>query len=224
MNDLNFPLTASKIRGGLVPGLPPGDSLLSCILFTSYKRFRPRVNQWHRRIADPAKKSDNPTMQLTQYTDYSLRVLIYLARNPESPATISEIADYFMISRNHLVKVVHNLSVRGFVQATRGKGGGLRLGRPATAITIGEVVRRTEPNFHLAECFGHKDRCVITGSCVLMPILYKAHRAFMEVLDGYTLAQAAEAPLKRNLTPLAAVVPAPEAALESLDSGGPNEA
>ena len=141
-------------------------------------------------------------MQLTQYTDYSLRVLIYLARNTENPATISEIADYFKISRNHLVKVVHNLSVQGYVQATRGKGGGLRLGRSATEITIGEVVRRTEPNFHLAECFGHKDRCVITGSCVLMPVLREAYRSFMAVLDGYTLAEAAAAPLQRNLSPL----------------------
>lgn len=81
-------------------------------------------------------------MQLTSYTDYALRVLIYLAKNPEQKVTIGELAEFFKISRNHLVKVVHNLSINGFVRSIRGKGGGLYLAKPAKQINIGDVVRK----------------------------------------------------------------------------------
>ena len=132
-------------------------------------------------------------MQLTQFTDYSLRVLIYLARLPESgQATISEIADYHKISRNHLVKVVNKLATEGFIQTIRGKGGGLKLGRPAHTIGVGEVVRVTETNMDLVECFNMKsNQCCIAKGCVLKAQLYEARRAFMMVLDKYTLADAA---------------------------------
>ena len=93
-------------------------------------------------------------MQLTQYTDYSLRVLIYLSQKQQGElATISEIADFYSISRNHLVKVVHNLATYGFIQTMRGKNGGMCLARPAAEIGIADVVRKTEPNFDIAECF-----------------------------------------------------------------------
>jgi Rrf2 family nitric oxide-sensitive transcriptional repressor len=131
-------------------------------------------------------------MQLTQYTDYSLRVLIYLARLGERAATIGEIADYYRISRNHLMKVVTGLAAAGFVATTRGKGGGLQLGRPAHTIMVGEVVRVTETDFHLAECFDlPQDQCVITRDCALKAMLHEARRDFFKVLDGYTIAEAA---------------------------------
>ncbi len=132
-------------------------------------------------------------MQLTQFTDFSLRVLIYLARLPEpGQATINEIAEFHKISRNHLVKVVNNLSNQGFVQTTRGKGGGLKLGRPPHTIGIGEVVRVTEPTMDLVECFNLKtNQCCIARGCALKAELYEARRAFMMVLDKYTLADSA---------------------------------
>lgn len=129
-------------------------------------------------------------MQLTLYTDYSLRVLVYLAQTHGESATITEIADFYRISRNHLVKVVHNLGNEGLIITTRGKHGGLRLARDPETIAIGEVVRRTEPNFNLVECFDpqKKNNCVITASCSLKNMLYQANKAFLDLLDAYTLA------------------------------------
>lgn len=129
-------------------------------------------------------------MQLTLYTDYSLRVLVYLGLKTHELVTISEIAENYGISRNHLVKVVHNLSTNSFVDAIRGKGGGLRLARPAAQINIGDVIRHTEPNFNLVECFDNlnTDGCPIDEICKLKGALRKAHGAFMAVLDGVSLA------------------------------------
>lgn len=130
-------------------------------------------------------------MQLTLYTDYSLRVLVYLGLKTDELVTISEIAENYGISRNHLVKVVHNLSLTGFVDAIRGKGGGLRLARPPEQINIGDVIRHTEPNFNLVECFDNaKDSggCPINAMCRLKGGLYKAYGAFMAVLDEISLA------------------------------------
>jgi len=134
------------------------------------------------------------TMQLTLYTDYSLRVLVYLGLKTDVLVTISEIAENYGISRNHLVKVVHNLSSEGFIDALRGKGGGLRLARPAAKINIGDVVRHTEPNFNLVECFDKVDPggCPITAMCRLKGGLRDAFRAFMAVLDEITLADVLE--------------------------------
>jgi len=131
-------------------------------------------------------------MQLTQYTDYSLRVLIYLSQKLEVElATIAEIAEFYDISRNHLVKVVHNLAIYGFIQTTRGKNGGLRLARPADKIGLGDVVRKTEPNMDIAECFGKENRaCLISPVCSLKSILSNASANFMQTLDGFTVADA----------------------------------
>lgn len=130
-------------------------------------------------------------MHLTQHTDYSLRVLIYTAQHPERLATISEMAEFYRISRNHLVKVVHNLAKAGFVVTAQGKNGGVRLARDAARISIGEVVRRTEPHFHLVECFDPgKNRCAVTASCTLGGILARANAAFLAELDRYSLAEA----------------------------------
>lgn len=127
-------------------------------------------------------------MQLTQYSDYALRTLIYLAVEDDN-ATISEISDRYKISRNHLVKVVHNLGKLGYIITVRGRHGGLRLALPPEQINIGEVVRRTEPNFNIVECFdGANNTCVITPACRLKGVLAEAYRAFSNTLDQYTLA------------------------------------
>ena len=132
-------------------------------------------------------------MQLTLYTDYSLRVLLYLGLNPREMSTITDIADSYRISRNHLVKVVHNLAIQGFVNTTRGRGGGISLARSPAAINIGDVVRHTEVNFHLVECFDReRNTCPIAVACILKSALHEAQRAFMAVLDGYTLADILE--------------------------------
>lgn len=134
-------------------------------------------------------------MQLTLYTDYSLRVLLYLGIHKNEKATISEIADYFKISRNHLVKVVHNLATCGYIHTIRGKGGGMSLARPAEEINIGDVVRHTEPNFHVVECFNPQTtHCPAYSVCTLIGVLNSALTNFFAVLDKYTLADLLKKP------------------------------
>lgn len=128
-------------------------------------------------------------MQLTQYTDYSLRVLIYLGRHQEKLTTITEIAEFYHISRNHLVKVVHHLGQCGYIETLRGKNGGIRLARAPQDIQLGQLVRDTEPNFNLAECFDkEKNRCVIVRDCKLQGVLHQAKHNFLATLNNYTLA------------------------------------
>jgi Rrf2 family nitric oxide-sensitive transcriptional repressor len=143
-------------------------------------------------------------MQLTQFTDYSLRLLIYLARLPApGMATISEIAEYYQISRNHLVKVANSLANQGFIMSTRGKGGGIQLARPANTIGVGDVIRLTETNMNIVECFdAPSNQCRLTRDCFLKATLYEARRAFMAVLDKYTLADAARFDVKSGLLAL----------------------
>ena len=132
-------------------------------------------------------------MRLTLYTDYSLRVLLYLANKEDETVTITELADFYKISRNHLVKVVHNLGLNGYILTTRGRHGGLQLAHPAKDILIGEVVRSTEPDFDLLECFNPAtDQCVITSSCKLKGVIFNAQASFLGVLDKYTLADIAK--------------------------------
>lgn len=126
-------------------------------------------------------------MYLTLYTDYSLRTLMFLATVDRS-STISEVADAFHISRNHLVKVVHHLAREEFILSTRGKSGGITLARSPRRITVGDVVRAMEPRFRLAECFEPEtNRCPITPVCHLARVLREAEQAFMSVLDNYTI-------------------------------------
>jgi Rrf2 family nitric oxide-sensitive transcriptional repressor len=128
-------------------------------------------------------------MQLTLFTDYCFRVLIYLARQPQRRVTITELSDYYGISRHHLVKVVHWLGRNGYVSTSRGKQGGLRLARPAQDINIGTVARATEPGFDLVECFNPAtNTCRILPQCGLAGVLMGATRAFLAQLDRYTLA------------------------------------
>ncbi|MGH9697453.1 MAG: RrF2 family transcriptional regulator [Bryobacteraceae bacterium] len=128
-------------------------------------------------------------MRLTVYTDYALRLLMYLALKDERLATISEIAASYKISRNHLMKVAYELGTAGYIETVRGRRGGLRLAKPIEAIRLGDVVRRTEPDMALVTCFEPiAAPCAIRRCCVLRDALERAYAAFIEVLDGYSLA------------------------------------
>jgi Rrf2 family nitric oxide-sensitive transcriptional repressor len=126
-------------------------------------------------------------MQLTRYTDYSLRVLIFLAiQPPERRSTINEIAERFEISRNHLVKIVHRLGQLGYVHTIRGKGGGLCIGAEPGEINLGAVVRDTEATLDVINCTD--PYCPVAPACRLKGVLNEARDAFLAVLDRYTLA------------------------------------
>ena len=128
-------------------------------------------------------------MRLTVYADYSLRLLMYLAVKDGGLATIGEVADAYGIAKNHLTKVAHQLGLAGYVDTVRGKGGGLRLAKPAERIGLGEVVRRTEPDMALVPCFEPICApCPIVPACGLRGALHEARAAFLAVLDRYTLA------------------------------------
>ena len=150
-------------------------------------------------------------MRLKSYTDYALRVLMHLAAKPDRLASIGEMARTYRISHNHLMKVVHDLRKQGFLEAVRGRSGGVRLGRPATEISVGDVVRHTEGSFDLVDC----GSCVIAPACALTAALHEARRAFMAVLDGYSLADLVEerkTGLRELLASLAKATPPAEAA------------
>lgn len=128
-------------------------------------------------------------MKLTQFTDYCLRVLIYLAAEPDRRATIAEIARAFDISENHLTKVVHHLSKSGAISTSRGKGGGMVLGRAPEDILIGDVVQEAEGESVPAECFAAGEHCCsIEDVCRLRGALKAASQAFYDTLNGYSLA------------------------------------
>ena len=127
-------------------------------------------------------------MELTFYTDYSLRVLMYLGVRPGKLCLISDIARDYGISRNHLVKVVHGLARGGFVSTYRGRGGGVTLARDPAQIRLGEVVRYTEGPIKPVTCFHRAELCVITPACTLPAILTEAVDNFLATLDRYTLA------------------------------------
>lgn len=129
-------------------------------------------------------------MKLTTFTDYSLRVLIYLAADPGRKATIAGIAAAFEVSEHHLTKVVHFLGRQGWITTLRGKGGGLMLAQPAARIGVGQVVRSAEGQALPAECFETDGgQCAIRGCCRLKGVLGEAVEAFYQVLDRYTLAE-----------------------------------
>lgn len=126
-------------------------------------------------------------MQLTTHTDYSLRLLIYLALSrSQAPATVQEIALSYGVSANHIAKVAQTLARLGYVKSLRGRGGGLVLAREPETIRVGVVVRETE-NLKLLECFGPDSSCPIDPACMLKRALGRALEAFLEELDQYTL-------------------------------------
>jgi Rrf2 family nitric oxide-sensitive transcriptional repressor len=129
-------------------------------------------------------------VQLTSFTDYGLRALIYMASLPEGKMTnITEVTEIYGVSRNHMVKIINQLSREGYVMAVRGKNGGIRLGKPARDIRIGDVVRDLEP-LTLVNC--HSAFCHITSACRLKLALSKAVQSFLMELDNYTLAELVE--------------------------------
>ena len=150
-------------------------------------------------------------MQLSQFTDYALRTLILTALNADRRTTIDEVATAYGISKEHVRKVVQQLTRLGFLQATRGRGGGIRLGMPAERIRIGDVVRGTETTFAMAECLrpGGRgpgaDGCPIDGACRLTGMLRGAADAFLAELDRHSLADVTvnRAALLRQLAPVA---------------------
>lgn len=131
-------------------------------------------------------------MRLTQWTDYSLRVLLHCAAHEdrEQPTTIGQIAQAHDISRSHLTKIVMTLAAQGLIETSRGRGGGMRLKRPASSISVGEVVRLTETDFQQVECFNREtNRCPMDGACGLKHAFGRALSAYLAVLDQVTLAE-----------------------------------
>ncbi len=126
-------------------------------------------------------------MHVTRYTDYSIRVLIYLAVQGDRLATIQEIAESYDISRNHLMKVVHQLNKNGYIETVRGKNGGMRLHMAPADINVGVLVRETEQDLNMVECFSAKNACRISPVCGLKGMFGEALDAFMKTLDQYTL-------------------------------------
>lgn len=140
-------------------------------------------------------------MRLTSMTDYSLRLLMYVAQQTDRLCTIAEIAEVYGISEAHLMKITHQLALGGWLETVRGKGGGMRLGKAPEDINLGEVVRSMETDFNLVECFGNDNACNITRHCQLAGILDGALESFMKHLDGYTLADVLPGkPLARKTT------------------------
>ncbi|MEZ5802757.1 MAG: Rrf2 family transcriptional regulator [Rhizobiaceae bacterium] len=133
-------------------------------------------------------------MRLTSFSDYALRMLMYAASAGERLITIEEAARTFNVSKTHLNKVANTLTRAGYLKAVRGRSGGLALNRPADTIRIGDVLRLTEPDFALVECFVTGNQCIITRSCKLSRLLAEAIAAFQETLDRHTLADIVLAP------------------------------
>ncbi|WLG12551.1 Rrf2 family transcriptional regulator [Psychrobacter cibarius] len=154
-------------------------------------------------------------MRLTNYSDYALRSLIYLAVRPEPPllANISDIADSYGISKSHLTKIIHQLGQLGYIESVRGKNGGIRLARAPKDINLGVLIKQIEPDFDLVECFAtpangkssdgrqtglpitlidettnNARGCVISPACQLKSVFFEALTAFINVLERYTLA------------------------------------
>lgn len=131
-------------------------------------------------------------MRMTLHTDYALRMLIYMATQPDDLCTVNDVAEAYQLPRNHLLKVAQTLRDLGFVETTRGRTGGIRLVKPPGEIVLGALVRATEEEFSLAECMQAQGRpCAISPACQLKGMLHEALAAFLAVLDKYTLADIA---------------------------------
>jgi Rrf2 family nitric oxide-sensitive transcriptional repressor len=142
-------------------------------------------------------------MQLTNFSDYTLRLLMYAAAQKDRLITIEETAELYGISRTHLMKIANMLTRAGYLKSVRGRSGGLMLGKRPEKIRLGDVIRMTEPGFALVECFSADDRCVITPRCRLRGALKEALAAFLECLDRYTLTDLMLKPKDFGLSPVA---------------------
>jgi Rrf2 family nitric oxide-sensitive transcriptional repressor len=140
-------------------------------------------------------------VRLTSFSDYALRMLMYAASADDKPFTIEAAARAFGVSRTHLNKVANTLTRGGFLIAVRGRSGGLKLARPAAAISIGDVVRLTEPDFAVVECFATGNQCVLTGACKLSGMMGEAIAAFLATFDRYTLADIVLSPSAFGVIP-----------------------
>lgn len=128
-------------------------------------------------------------MRLSDYADYSLRVLMYCAANPHRLVTIAELAQWHQLSKSHLMKIVNDLARQGLLETTRGRGGGLRLLKDPASIRVGDVVRAAETDFRLVECFDAQiNECVLAPGCRLKRVFQRALQAYFDELDGSTLA------------------------------------
>lgn len=127
-------------------------------------------------------------MQFTRFTDYGIRSLMYLANRPDQLSTVRQISEYYGISHHHTVKVVHKLSQLGYVEGSRGKGGGIKIACDPSKLRLGDLITQLEPNMDLVECFDPKtNSCRITESCRLKHFLFDANRKFIEDLNQHTL-------------------------------------
>ncbi len=142
-------------------------------------------------------------MRLTNFSDYALRVLLFAAARPDQLITIEETAKVYGISKAHLMKVANQLTRAGYLKAVRGRSGGLALAMRPNRIRLGDVVRETEPDFAMVECFGSDNHCRITPRCRLRGVLKEALGAFMATLDGYTLADLVLRPEDFGIRPAA---------------------
>lgn len=132
-------------------------------------------------------------MQLTSFTDYALRTLMYLVARPEEQSSVKEISEYYSISYNHLVKVVHRLSQLGYIESTKGKGGGIQIAKDTKKLRLGDLISQLEPNMTMVECFDAKtNTCRITDSCQLKHYLFEATQNFIDTMNKYTLADTAK--------------------------------
>lgn len=147
-------------------------------------------------------------MRLTDFSDYALRLLMYAAARKDRLITIEETAELYGISRAHLMKVANQLTRAGFLKAVRGRSGGLAIARSPERIRLGDVLRATEPDFALVECFRPENSCLITSRCRLRGVLHEALAAFSDTLDRYTLADLLLAPGDFGIPPIISPLPA----------------
>lgn len=142
-------------------------------------------------------------MQLNKFTDYALRVLMYIAQPKDVPYTIAEIAEDLKVSQNHLVKIVHFMSKQAWIITTRGKGGGLRLNPDILDQRLGQIVRILQGHAHIVEC--HTPPCVLRSRCGLKGILDQALEQFYCSLDQYTVAEVLQQPATHQATTLSPI-------------------
>jgi len=147
-------------------------------------------------------------MQLTRHTDYALRILLHLAANQNQLTSVTELAQFYDISRNHLVKIVQGLVEHGFVNTVRGRNGGMQLAKPSNAISIGRVVRLMENHFNLVECFDSThNTCSLDGACRLKGILQRATETFLQTLEHISLADINKPKLRKHIVGLVSATP-----------------
>ncbi len=149
-------------------------------------------------------------MRLSEYTDYTLRLLMRCAGSGDALLTIAQAAEDLQVSKNHLMKIVNDLARQGVLETTRGRGGGFRLLKAPADIRVGDVVRASETDFRLVECFDPAtDTCTLTPGCHLQGVLQKALQAYFTELDGVTLADLVQPAVRRRSPPAATTIALP---------------